>query len=203
MRRKALGAEALSIQREAVLGGQYPALAPTLHHLHVLRIQIAQTTLAGPGPEGLAAHQEQLAAWHAEKDRLEAELARQIPEMNLERRLRAVDRQVVALALPAGATLVEFVRFPVFNFHAVPAHGDPQWDPARYVAFVLPAGDPDHVQMIDLGEAEPIDQMIATYRAHLMAKPRHIARLALPQCPVRPSGPPCAPPCSIPWPTLA
>ena len=170
LRRKALGAEALSIQREAVLGGHYPALAPTLHHLHVLRMQIAQKTLAGPGPEGLAAHQERLAAWHAEKDRLEAELARQIPEMNLERRLRAVDRQVVAFALPAGATLVECVRFPVYNFHAIPAHGDPQWDPARYVAFVLPAGDPDHVQMIDLGEAEPIDQMIATYRAYLMGE---------------------------------
>jgi len=52
LRRKALGAEALSIQREAVLGGQYPALAPTLHHLHLLRVQIAQRTLAGPGPAG-------------------------------------------------------------------------------------------------------------------------------------------------------
>ena len=75
--------------------------------------------------------------------------------MNLERRLRAVDRQVVALALPEATTLVEFVRFPVFNFHAVPAHGDRQWDPARYVAFVLPAGEPDHVQLIDLGEPSP------------------------------------------------
>jgi CHAT domain-containing protein len=33
------------------------------------------------------------------------------------------------------------------------------------VAFVLRAGDPDDVRMIDLGEAEPIDRMIADFRA--------------------------------------
>ena len=169
LRRKALGAEVLFAQREAILGGAYPALEPQLHQLHVLRMQIVQKTLTGPGPEGLAVHQERLARWHSEKEHLEAALAREIPEMNLERRLRAVDRQVVAWALPKAATLVEFVRFAVYNFQAVPARGERQWQAPRYVAFVLHAGEPDHVQMIDLGEAEPIDQMIATYRAHLIA----------------------------------
>jgi len=116
LRRKALGAKALFAQREAILGGAYPALEPQLHQLHVLRMQIAQKTLAGPGPEGLSVHQEHLAQWSTEKEHLEAALAREIPEMNLERRLRAVDRQVVAWALPDATTLVEFVRFFVFNF---------------------------------------------------------------------------------------
>jgi len=169
LRRKALGAEALFAQREAILGGAYPALEPQLHQLHVVRMQIAQKTLAGPDPEGLSVHQERLAQWHTEKEYLEATLARAIPEMNLERRLRAVDRQVVAWALPDTTTLVEFVRFSVCNFQAVPARGESQWQEPRYLAFVLPAGEPDNVQMIDLGEALPIDQMIATYRAHLIA----------------------------------
>jgi hypothetical protein len=88
--------------------------------------------------------------------------------MNLEQKLRAADRRAVALGLPAGVVLVEFVRFHVFDFQAVPARGEPQWKPARYVAFVLPAGEPDDVRIIDLGEAEPIDQMIADFRAGIL-----------------------------------
>jgi CHAT domain-containing protein len=113
----------------------------------------------------LPAHRQLLAQWDQQKERLEAALARRIPEMNLEQKLRAADRRGVALALPAGVALIEFVRFDVFDFQAVPARGESCWQPARYLAFVLPAGEPDHVQMIDLGEAEPIDRMIRDFRA--------------------------------------
>jgi CHAT domain-containing protein/tetratricopeptide (TPR) repeat protein len=164
LRRKAIGAEVLAAQRDAVLGGEYPALEPKLWELTTLRMQIAQKTLAGPGPEGLSTHRQLLDEWNAQKEKLEAELARQIPEMNLEQKLREVDRQAVALALPEGSVLIEFVRFNVFDFKAVPARGESRWKPARYLAFVLPAGEPDNLQMIDLGEAEPIDRMIATFR---------------------------------------
>ena len=168
LRRKAIAAEATAAQRDAVLGGRYPALRPKLEELGVLRMQIAQSALAGPGPEGTEAHRRRLAEWSARREGLEAELARQVPEMNLERRLRAADRRAVALALPEGVALVEFVRFPVLNFRAVPARGEEPWRPARYAAFVLRAGDPDDVKMIDLGEAEPIDLMIADFRASIL-----------------------------------
>ena len=165
LRRKAIGAEALAAQRDAVLGGRYPALQPKLQELTTWRRQIAQKTLAGPGSEGPEAHQKLLAEWTAQKERLEEELVRQIPEMNLEQKLRAADRQAVAQALPGGSVLVEFIRFDDFDFKAVPARGESQWKPARYLAFVLPAGEPDNVKMIDLGEAEPIERMIAGFRA--------------------------------------
>lgn len=164
LRRKAIAAEALAAQRDAALGGKYPHLEPKLRELSTLRMQIAQMTLAGPGGEGLETHQKLLAEWNTQREKLEQELARQIPEMNLEERLRAADRQAVAKALPDGAALVEFVRFNVFDFKAVPAHDEKQWKPARYLAFVLLAGDPDNVQMIDLGEAERIDKLIAQFR---------------------------------------
>ncbi len=135
--RKAIGAEATATQRDAVLGGKYPALRPKLEELGALRMQVARATLAGPGPEGREAHGRRLAEWSAERERQEAELARHVPEMNLERQLRAADRQAVALALPEGAALVEFVRFPVYDFRARPARGEKLWQPERYVAFVL------------------------------------------------------------------
>ena len=75
--------------------------------------------------EVLESHLEGLADWEAEKERLETELAREIPEMNLDQKLRAADRGTVALNLPEGVALVEFVRFSVFDFHAVPARVEP------------------------------------------------------------------------------
>src|SRR5262249_28759930 len=61
LRRKAIGAEALAAQRDAVLGGKYPDLAPVLLEWSTLRRLIAQQTLAGPRQEGLQAHRRQLA----------------------------------------------------------------------------------------------------------------------------------------------
>jgi CHAT domain-containing protein/tetratricopeptide (TPR) repeat protein len=170
LRRKAIAAEATATQRDTVLGGKYPALRAQLAELAAMRMQIARASLAGPGPEGLESHMRRLAEWSAQKERQESELACQIPEMNLEQKLRASDRRAVALGLPEGVTLVEFVRFPVRDFRAVPVRGQRRWKVARYVAFVLRAGDPDDVRMIDLGEAEPIDRLIADFRAGIVAE---------------------------------
>ena len=188
LRRKAIGAEALAAQRDAVLGGKYPALGPQLREWSTLRGQIGQKMLAGPGPEGLPAHRQLLAQWKEQKERLEAELARHIPEMNLEQKLRAADRRAVALGLPLGVALIEFVRFNVFDFQAVPARGESSWQPARYLAFVLPAGEPDHVQMVDLGEAEPIDRMIRDFRAGITREVENWDGRNLDAAPIEPAG---------------
>jgi tetratricopeptide (TPR) repeat protein len=171
VRRKALRAEGEAAQRDAVLGGRYPHLTPRLKELQALRARIVQKTLSGPGPEGTQAHRQALAEWASQRDDLERDLARQIPEMNLERQLRSSDRRAVALGLPAGVALVEFVRFDVRDFKAVPARGESDWKPPHYVAFVLQGGDPDDVAMIDLGEAEPIDGLIAEFRAGILGNP--------------------------------
>jgi CHAT domain-containing protein/tetratricopeptide (TPR) repeat protein len=164
LRRKALGAEALATQRDAVLGGRYPHLSSRLEELTALSRQIAGEVLAGPGPEGPAAQRDRLAEWERRKDRLEADLAGAIPEMNIRRLLRAVDRSAVARSLPEDIALVEFIRFQLFDFRALPARNEKPWKEWRYLAFVLTAGAPDDARMIDLGEAEPIDAMIAEFR---------------------------------------
>lgn len=153
LRRKAIGAEALAAQRDAVLGGKYPTLQPKLQELVILRRQIAQKTLAGPEAEDVPTHYRLLAEWNTRKEKLEAELAKLIPEMNLEQKLRAANRQAVALALPQNSVLVEYVRFDLIDTRS-----------PRYLAFVLVAGKPDSIHMIDLGDAEPIDRMLETFR---------------------------------------
>ena len=99
------------------------------------------------------------------KERLESELAREIPEMNLEEVLRQADCRAVAARLKeVSGTLVEFVRFNVVDFKAVPAPEERKWKTARYLAFVLAADRPGKVQMTDLGEAEHIDRLVARFR---------------------------------------
>jgi CHAT domain-containing protein/tetratricopeptide (TPR) repeat protein len=186
LRRKAIGAEVLAAQRDAVLGGRYPALESKLQEWMTLRRQIAEKTLAGPGPEGPEAHQKLLAEWTAWKEHLEEELAHQIPEMNLEQKLRAANRDAVVQALPAGAVLLEFTRFgeyrftpgiaPGFDkipFKVLAWDGDP-WIRPRYLAFVLPAGKPDNIKMVDLGEAEPIERMVAAFRSSITGGERSL-----------------------------
>jgi CHAT domain-containing protein/tetratricopeptide (TPR) repeat protein len=170
IRRKAIAAEATAAQRDAILGGKYPALRSQFAELGAIRMQIARATLAGPETESLESHRQRLADWSAQKERLESELARQIPEMNLQQKLRASDCRALSLALPEGVTLVEFVRFPIRDSQAVPARGEQKWKSCRYVAFVMPAGSPDDVRMIDLGEAGPIDSMITDFRIEIMAE---------------------------------
>jgi CHAT domain-containing protein/tetratricopeptide (TPR) repeat protein len=173
LRRKALAAEALAAQRDAILGGRYPHLRESFDQLTQLRRIIAQKMLAGPASgETLTAHEQILDQWRQHQQQRETALTQQIPELTLEPHLRNADRRAVALSLPEGVALVEFVRFDVFDFHAVPARGENRWQPARYLAFVLPAGQPEQVQMIDLGEAGPIDQLIADFRASVTVGPQ-------------------------------
>lgn len=164
LQRKALTAEALAVQRDAVLKGRYPALEPKLRELTNLRIQITQQLLAHPASEDRDAHTQLLDEWNRQKERLEAELASQIREINLEQQLQNVNWQAVAQALPPASALVEFMRFDDFDAGAVAAQGDSYWQPARYLAFILRSDTPEDVQLIDLGEAEPIDQLIASFR---------------------------------------
>ena len=174
LRRKALGAEALASQRDAILGGRYPHLREAFDQLNQLRKRTAQKMLAGPAPgETLAAHEQTLHERQQEQQQRETALVRQIPEMSLEQQLQKADRRAVALALPENVTLVEFVRFNVFDFNAILARRERKWQPARYLAFVLHAGQPENVQMIDLGEAEPIDRLIADFRATITGESEH------------------------------
>lgn len=171
LRRKALVADSLAAQRSLAWGDKYPHLEPALRELSAIQTQIAQQVLAGPNQTDWDAYKQPLTELTIRRDQLESNLSQQIPEMNLDKRLRAADRRAVALALDAGVALIEYVRFHLLDFHAVLAQGESEWKPARYLAFVLRAGEPESVAMIDLGEADPIDRMIADFRACAASPP--------------------------------
>jgi len=167
LRRKLISFEALAAQRDAILGGKYPHLCEKFDQLNKLRMHIAQKTLAGPREVGVEDHLQLLDELNVEKEYLEAELARHIPEIQLEKKLRVADRATIAHRLPPDSVLLEFFRFNEFDFEFDALKGQNPWKPAQYCAFVMYSGDPENIKMINLGEAEQIDRFIANYKSKL------------------------------------
>ena len=192
LRRKALWVEVLAACRKTLLEERHPNHRRPIEALYFLRRQAAARRWKGPGPEGLATHERLLADWEGRAERLETELADHIPELDDRKRQRAADRRSLAAVLPEGGALVEYVRSPEWDFLALCTQAEPAAPAARYLAFVLPAGRPDAVKMIDLGPAEVIDRLATEYRAALLGTERPGA---LPSSP--PPGRPCERPSSI------
>lgn len=166
-RRKGRYVDLVAVRRYGVWGRKYPAWQAKLQELITFRIQIARKTLAGPGLEGVGKHHSLLVQWKLHQERLERELIPQIPELGLEQKLWEANLESISRNLPPESVLIEFVRFVPIDLKAVPACGEEPRQPARYLAFVWPAGEPDAVSLFDLGEAEPIDEMISRFRAFI------------------------------------
>jgi tetratricopeptide (TPR) repeat protein/CHAT domain-containing protein len=162
LKRKALTASALAAQNEALYSDRYPHLTEDFRKLRDLSEQIIYLTFSTPKTEDITTYQQQLVQLEAEHNNLQKQLASQVPEIQLQE--QTTNRGDVASRLPVGSLLIEFVRFNVFNFQAIPARGEAQVQPARYLAFILPAGQPESVEMIDIGEAEYIDSLIREFR---------------------------------------
>ncbi|MEX0612701.1 MAG: CHAT domain-containing protein [Pirellulales bacterium] len=61
--------------------------------------------------------------------------------------------------MPAGAALVELAKYATFKFQATGQES--RWGAERYVAFVMHSDADAGVVWIDLGEAAPIDELVA------------------------------------------
>ncbi|NEO98649.1 MAG: tetratricopeptide repeat protein [Symploca sp. SIO2E9] len=172
LRRKSLTAAALAAQNQAIYSGRYPHLEAELKQLQSLSNQIAHLSWSQPLPEERTAYQQQLGQLQAEHNQLQKKLASQVPEIQLQE--QQANRHTVASALPAGSILVEYVRFDAADSNA-PRESPRQ--PARYLAFILPAGQPEQIEMIDLGEAKNIDRLIPVLRKSASTQPQTLVSL--------------------------
>jgi tetratricopeptide (TPR) repeat protein len=105
LRRKAIGAEMLSVQRDAILIGEYAELQPELRELSNLRSQIAQALLTGRNSNSAKEAHRRIAAWDRRKEQLEETIARRIPKERLDVTFRATTESSLANETPAGAGL--------------------------------------------------------------------------------------------------
>ena len=161
LKRKALSASVLAAQNEALYSNRYPHLQEQFCQLSDLNVRLVNLTLTIPTNENFENYQKERSQLQTQYNQLQKQLASQVPEMQLFEQV--VDRIQVASKLPQDSILIEFVRFDEFDCCAVEATAE-QWKSPRYLAFILPARQPNAVQMIDLGEAEIIDRLISEFR---------------------------------------
>ncbi|MGK7905282.1 MAG: tetratricopeptide repeat protein [Hormoscilla sp.] len=162
LRRKALSASALAAQNQALYSGRYPHLTAEFKQLRRLSSEIVHLSFAIPEAGELSRIKETLQQKQIEYDNLQRQLAQQVPEIKLQE--QPTDRRAVTFELPEGSTLVEFVCTRIFDSAAPRGK---EWKPSRYLAFILPAQQPDAVRLIDLGEAKEIDRLIRVFREAL------------------------------------
>ncbi len=163
LKRKALTATALAAQNQAVFSEHYPQLQKIFPQWRQKCAELLAFTYQVPPPEKREAHKQELAKLQKECNELERLLAREVPEIAMQEQMG--DRRAVASELPEGAKLLEFVRFGVYDFK------NDSIQEERYLAFVLAAGKPSEVDMIDLGDAENIDRLISAYRNSVIELP--------------------------------
>jgi len=165
LKRKGAALEAQRQFRQALIQADDPQGKALFERLSQLCTEATKLTFLGPRGGSAEAHQARLAELKREQADIEAELAKCSQNYARDRKRRQVDAATVAKSLPAGSTLVDFAKIDIYDFKAVDICQS--WKPPHYIAFVLPAGNPDSLTLIDLGEAEPIEQAVAALRLAL------------------------------------
>lgn len=77
--------------------------------------------------------------------------------------------------LSPTTVFVDMARFPVFDFTAK------QWQKPRYAAWIIPPQGKGDVQLVDLGEAEAIEQLVEQTRKALSESARTIVQIGEPE----------------------
>ena len=157
---KGLAQQALAERALLARGGKDPATAQLVARLRDVRSQLAALTLATPRPGQEDDRKRAL----AQLDEQERELSKALGQVTGRPRRDDpwVEPDAVRTALPADAVLVEIARLDVFDFKAKGT--EKHWQPPHYAVWVIPPAGRGEVQVIDLGEAKPIEEAVAAAR---------------------------------------
>lgn len=153
LQRKSLSAAAAAAFNAVIYEERYVHLKEKFQKLRSLSEQIRHIEFDTQPREETKKRLEQL---KNKSKLLEQHLASQVPEIQLQ--TQEINRQMVAERLPEGSILIELICFSNYNFQNL------QYNSEYYLAFILPAKQPDKVTMKVLGEATEIDRLIDTTR---------------------------------------
>ncbi len=164
LQRKACVLDALALTHARIRGRMDDASRVRLDRLAELRRLIAEQALSAQ-LFGDRSDPRQLASLQAEEDRLQTQLshAGALGAGVGAGESAAVSLAAVQAALPEGALLVEYLRWPVFD-PVRSGRGTP-WRGVRYAAMLLRGGGAPH--WFDLGDAGVIDGAVDDLRALL------------------------------------
>jgi CHAT domain-containing protein/tetratricopeptide (TPR) repeat protein len=157
--------QALHARQEALILADTPAAREQHQRLVLVRRQLAQLVLQGPGRDP-AAFRRQREDLERLRDELERKLARSVDAFRVLQRRQQAGPAEVAGQLPRGAVLLSLIRYD--QHYLGQAVKDAARDRAAYAALLLgrPAvGQPTPtVRFVSLGPAGPLDAAIRAWR---------------------------------------
>jgi tetratricopeptide (TPR) repeat protein len=165
LNRKGVILEAQRRYQEALVYSDDPEARQLFQELAGVRSQLSGLMFGGPGPQGPEAYRNRIARLEARESELEARLSALSQAFARQKVLSRADSEHVAQGLPQGSVLVDLAKTWTFDFRAHGRKGE--WGPDCYLAFILPAGAPDQAGLLNLGQAEPIDQAVAKLKEAL------------------------------------
>jgi tetratricopeptide (TPR) repeat protein len=163
-----LAAKGLVLARQSLLRARRsrPELAETFEDYEGVCRRLSSLLLSASDRESAGERLEQVRTLIERQEALEAELAAGSEDFRRERESRRFASADVAATLPEGAVLIDFLAYDRLLPRAAGTPGRSRWERC-YVAFVLrPGGDPVRV---DLGPAQPIDDLITAWRREVLS----------------------------------
>ncbi len=148
--------------QDVLAAGDNPQAQEIFAKLIGIRQELAQLVLGGPRKEGAAeGYQKRIVDLTSRKETLEGQLSRLSQAYAQQRKTKIATTSAIASALPKGAVLIEMARIRDYDFKTG------KWDASRYLAFVLSPGKGSEVSLVDLGNADSIDQKVAAFKKSL------------------------------------
>jgi tetratricopeptide (TPR) repeat protein len=152
---KALSATATATRNALLHSDRYPHLQPKINQIRNL---IAQNNHLDYNDEDRKLREKNLDQIRV----IDFEIAQAAPEIMLPDAL-TIDQKEIALQLPQNSTLIEFIRFDLYNLE------NDSWGDACYLAFIFHQSHPESIQMVDLGSTKDIDKLVKSFRPAIIA----------------------------------
>lgn len=157
LRHKGMIVDAHSLAQETVVARLRGEALQAWKDLTRRRAELQQLWDGGPGTRSAEEYRREVTALQESIARAERVLSQQSGRIAEELRQRQVTADALATHLHPDGALVEFVRLPDWDGKRL------AWSAWHYLAFVL---TPDnHIALVDLGEADPIDKKVGTVLA--------------------------------------
>lgn len=169
LKRKGIALDALVAHRSVALRNSSPELEGKMMELDQLRMQIARQAFPELGLRGHVKESACMPEWYERKEQLEAEVAREVSSHHLESQDPTVDPAQIISLLPPDHAFVEFVRYRSLRFLQDSSDQIVSWESARYVAFVLLAGQKE-ICSVDLGRATDLETILQDHWNGLLSQ---------------------------------
>ena len=163
---KAVAHEATA--QQAILAKQTkdPKTAGIASDLTAVRARLALLCQLSPSVEELEDYQSNLKSLQSAERQLIHDIGGRLASLNPDETWVEIDD--LRKSIQAGSVLIDIARFEVRDFAAENSSPN-RWKPARYAAWITPPAGQGDIKIVDLGEAEVIDERVKQVRLSIEA----------------------------------